>query len=179
MLVVERGQLAILRPISRAVKGVPRVAGGGPPSHSPFQVSDDGAQLIECASLKVARRNASEHLRWRTFLEPVFHLRGRLPSKLDSCLGACVAARLSFCLRPHEKRIAKSANPDLPYSKVSKAPPLLEGMTGIEPAPSVWKTEALPLSYIPTGNRQKPIARFLPYCISGPSRGIRPPPRVR
>ena len=25
----------------------------------------------------------------------------------------------------------------------------LEGMTGIEPAPSVWKTEALPLSYIP------------------------------
>ena len=24
-----------------------------------------------------------------------------------------------------------------------------EGMTGIEPAPSVWKTEALPLSYIP------------------------------
>lgn len=26
----------------------------------------------------------------------------------------------------------------------------LEGMTGIEPAPSVWKTEALPLSYIPT-----------------------------
>ena len=26
-----------------------------------------------------------------------------------------------------------------------------EGMTGIEPAPSVWKTEALPLSYIPEG----------------------------
>jgi hypothetical protein len=25
----------------------------------------------------------------------------------------------------------------------------VEGMTGIEPAPSVWKTEALPLSYIP------------------------------
>jgi hypothetical protein len=25
----------------------------------------------------------------------------------------------------------------------------MEGMTGIEPAPSVWKTEALPLSYIP------------------------------
>ena len=25
-------------------------------------------------------------------------------------------------------------------------------MTGIEPAPSVWKTEALPLSYIPAGN---------------------------
>ena len=24
-----------------------------------------------------------------------------------------------------------------------------EGMTGIEPASSVWKTEALPLSYIP------------------------------
>jgi len=24
----------------------------------------------------------------------------------------------------------------------------LERMTGIEPAPSVWKTEALPLSYI-------------------------------
>ena len=29
-----------------------------------------------------------------------------------------------------------------------------EGMTGIEPAPSVWKTEALPLSYIP-GPRPK------------------------
>lgn len=27
--------------------------------------------------------------------------------------------------------------------------PAVEGMTGIEPAPSVWKTEALPLSYIP------------------------------
>ncbi|SBS70802.1 hypothetical protein MIPYR_10659 [uncultured Microbacterium sp.] len=26
---------------------------------------------------------------------------------------------------------------------------MAEGMTGIEPAPSVWKTEALPLSYIP------------------------------
>jgi L-cysteine desulfidase len=25
----------------------------------------------------------------------------------------------------------------------------LEGVTGIEPAPSVWKTEALPLSYTP------------------------------
>lgn len=25
----------------------------------------------------------------------------------------------------------------------------MEGMTGIEPASSVWKTEALPLSYIP------------------------------
>ena len=28
-----------------------------------------------------------------------------------------------------------------------------EGMTGIEPASSVWKTEALPLSYIPTRTR--------------------------
>lgn len=25
----------------------------------------------------------------------------------------------------------------------------MEGVTGIEPAPSVWKTEALPLSYTP------------------------------
>ncbi|BAU32933.1 uncharacterized protein MalAC0309_2089 [Microcella alkaliphila] len=34
----------------------------------------------------------------------------------------------------------------------------LEGMTGIEPAPSVWKTEALPLSYIPaTGVRTRAV----------------------
>ncbi len=28
-------------------------------------------------------------------------------------------------------------------------------MTGIEPAPSVWKTEALPLSYIPAEPSQE------------------------
>src|SRR5690554_1903697 len=35
------------------------------------------------------------------------------------------------------------------WTRLSVALDELEGMTGIEPASSVWKTEALPLSYIP------------------------------
>ncbi len=46
----------------------------------------------------------------------------------------------------------------------------MEGMTGIEPAPSVWKTEALPLSYIPMGCRPEPIARLPPYYMSATAR---------
>ena len=37
----------------------------------------------------------------------------------------------------------------------------MEGMTGIEPAPSAWEAEALPLSYIP---RQ----RIATLCMSVP-----------
>ncbi len=52
----------------------------------------------------------------------------------------------------------------------------VEGMTGIEPAPSVWKTEALPLSYIPRA--QSPAHSHSVVHVDGrrlhvPARGIR------
>ena len=54
--------------------------------------------------------------------------------------------------------------------------PGVEGMTGIEPAPSVWKTEALPLSYIPRA--QSPVHFHSVVHVDGcrlhvPARGIR------
>ena len=42
----------------------------------------------------------------------------------------------------------------------------VEGMTGIEPAPSVWKTEALPLSYIPIWLSAEADCATPPYYMS-------------
>ena len=50
--------------------------------------------------------------------------------------------------RPKRDRFLRHPH-ECPAARTSSDVRALEGMTGIEPAPSVWKTKALPLSYIP------------------------------
>lgn len=88
---------------------------------------------------KLRRRTTTAQGRWRTVLTgrtaypalpiPTFRTVSR-------SIGRGASARL------------KRLGPRLVCQRC-RGPRRLEGMTGIEPAPSVWKTEALPLSYIP------------------------------